>query len=109
MIRLLRGRFGHNLLRRGEIVTLDFDYEAELVKRGIANYVNETDSETSTTYLSEFQLEKIKSKKKLMDYAESIGLLTLDEGTTLKQMVEMILDYQEENKEGFLVESEGNV
>lgn len=101
MIKIIRGKYGPKLLGPGTILNLDASDEQRLVKSNIAEYVLDAsddtineDSEVDVKSMEE--LQKIRAKKELINYAESIGFHDLDEKTSRKDMIEAILNYQEE-------------
>lgn len=97
MIKIIQGRFGKKLLGKGEVVQLDEAYEEELIKKGFAIKVEDMQEEKET-YLSEEQLKKINNKKKLVEYAESIGM-EIEEDWKVKELIANILNFQEEQQE----------
>ena len=59
------------------------------------------DSQDDATYLDEKKIRSIKSKKKLAEYAESIGL-ELSENQSMEKMQDEIINFIEEKEAGVL-------
>jgi hypothetical protein len=101
MIKLVRGRFGPKLLGPGSTLNLDEVTEQRLVSNKVAVFVGEdgTDDnnpDTESGIKTAGQIKKIKSKKGLVEYAESIGLHTLNEEMSKESLIDEIINYQEE-------------
>lgn len=102
MIKIIRGKYGPKLLGPGTILNLDASDESRLVKSNIAEYVVDESSDDTINEDSEIdlksmeELQKIRAKTGLINYAESIGFHDLDKETSRKDMIEAILNYQEE-------------
>ncbi|MDF2908366.1 MAG: hypothetical protein K0R34_3687 [Herbinix sp.] len=101
MIKLVRGRYGPKLLGPGSVLNLDEATEQRLVSRKVAVFIGEDDAEdhkedTGPIIKTAEQVKKIKSKKGLVKYAESIGLHTLNEGMSMESLIDEIMNYQEE-------------
>lgn len=103
MVKLVVGRYGPKLLGPGTILNLDVDTERRLVKKNIAIYVDCVDNygntEDKIEKKSVDELKKIRSKKDLIKYAESIGLHDLKEADSKDALFSAIANYQEENLE----------
>ena len=101
MIKLTRGRFGPKLLGPGSVLNLDEATEQRLVKGKVAVFVGEDNADDPKTdtdlgIKTVDQLKKIRSKKGLVKYAESIGLHTLNEEMSMESLIDEIMNYQEE-------------
>lgn len=106
MVELIAGRYGPKLLGPGSILNLDAKDEQRLVDRKVAVYIDRnTSSEESTkTHVSNDKLplktiadiKKIKSKKELVMYANSIGLQSINEALKKEDIINTIINYQEE-------------
>lgn len=110
MIQIISGKYGPKLLGPGSVVSLDDATEQRLVDRKVAVFINKTNDESNSgssiltdnatkeniTVLSEDEIKKIKSKKELIKYAESIGLHDLKETDPKDTLIDAIVNYQEE-------------
>lgn len=97
MIQIIRGQAGEN--KKGDIVSLSKAVEERLINLGMAREMSESDISTGKeAFLDESELKKIRSKKEMMKYAQSIGC-ELDENDTLKDMLAAVLNFQEEKEE----------
>lgn len=128
MIKLIRGKYGPKLLCAGAVITMDEASEKRLVDRKVAVYVNPITNENSCNNISEGdgnaslkengvtqeeiyqenititaktveELERMRSKKDIIEYAESIGLQGLSEDAKKDELIEAVLNYIEENFE----------
>jgi hypothetical protein len=110
MIKLIAGKFGPKLLGPGTILNLDSKDEKRLVDSKVAVYVNsgkqdsdedefEGNGSDDLELKTVEQLNKIRAKKDLIEYAESIGLHDLNEADSKESLVAAIVNYQEENFE----------
>lgn len=104
MIKIICGKYGPRSLGPGTTLNLDKKTEARLVNRGVAVYLNEPNSGSDDSVegggiklKTEDELKKLKSKKELIKYAESIGQHDLEESNSKEKLISAILDYQEEN------------
>lgn len=107
MIEIIRGKYGPKLLGPGTTLNLDDETEKRLVATGIAAYVSQSDDKQSSTdaektaivIKSPEEVKKLKSKKDIISYAESIGLHDLDDSQPKDFLIDSILNYMEENFE----------
>jgi len=107
MIKLISGKYGPKLLGPGSILNLSEEDEKRLVNRKVAVYINSETNKDETNkdetdeikYLSVEELNKIRSKKELIKYAEKVGLHDLDENEPKDSLVDAIVNYLEENFE----------
>lgn len=105
MIKLISGKYGPKLLGPGSVLNLSTEDEKRLVDRKVAVYINtdsndeENDDTEQFEYKSIEELNKIRSKKDLIKYAEKVGLHDLDENYTKDSLVVAIANYLEENFE----------
>lgn len=104
MIKLTAGKYGPKLLGPGTVLNLDVDTEERMVERKVAVYINsdgknvdnDNSSDMQIMPLSIEQLNKMKSKKELIKYAESVGLHDLNEADKKETLVDAIANYLEE-------------
>nr|DAL67983.1 MAG TPA: hypothetical protein [Caudoviricetes sp.] len=123
MIKIIRGKYGQKLSPAGTILSLSDAEEQRLVKRGVAVFVSENESKAQyqdsfTPVLHETEsseenveaedkidiwpeekIRKLSSKKKIVEYAQSIGLLDLDETMSKDDLIDEVLNYIGENYE----------
>lgn len=101
MIRIVSGRYGPKLLGPGSVLSLDSCTEERLVKTKIAEYIenknDDQDNGSDIVFKTIEELQKVNSKKKLINYAESIGLHDLDESEPKDYLVNTIANFIEEN------------
>lgn len=104
MIKLIAGKYGPRLLGPGTVLNLDEAEEERLVKRKVAVYIGNDEStdgdgndKDELKILTVDQLNKFKSKKELIKYAESVGLHDLQEADKKESLVDAIANYLEEN------------
>lgn len=100
MVKIIRGKAGSAV--KGDVVQLSEDVEKRLIHLGMAKEVTEEQMSDSDILpepgcLTQEELKKIRSKKDMMNYAASIGC-ELDEGMSLKEMLNAVLNHQEENE-----------
>lgn len=110
MIEIIAGKYGPKLLGPGTKLNLDEAVEKRLVNGKVAIYINalkdnvlddaEDDTEEPKVEIKSLeQLQKIRSKKELIQYAESVGLHDLLESDSKDSLVDAIANYLEENFE----------
>lgn len=124
MIKIIRGKYGQKLSPAGAILSLSDAEEQRLVKRNVAVFVSKSESkaqykdsytpelhETENSKESveadedkvdiwpEEKIRKLSSKKKIIEYANSIGLLDLDDTMGKEYLVIEVLNYIGENYE----------
>lgn len=105
MIKLISGKYGPKLLGPGSVLNLSTEDEKRLVDRKVAVYINtdsndeKIDENEQLEYKSIEELNKIRSKKDLIKYAEKVGLHDLDENDKKDSLVVAIANYLEENFE----------
>jgi hypothetical protein len=104
MIRLIAGKYGPKLLGPGTVLTLEKVDEQRLVDRKVAVFIDasEKDNKVVTDNVKPIkktaaEIKKLKSKKELIKYAESIGLHSLEETLSKEALIDDIINYQEEN------------
>lgn len=102
MIKIIHGTFGKKLLKKGDTIQLEKEYEEELVKKGFAIKIEDM-QEKKRIYLTEEQLTKMNNRNKLTEYAESIGMETKD-NWKVKELLVNILNFQEEKQELVAIE-----
>ncbi len=102
MIKIIAGRYGPGLLGPGTILNLDDATEQRMVDRKVAEYIDNSDLGTTSQnnnaliLKTDDMIKKIKAKKDLIIYAESIGLHGLEEALSKDALVDAIINYQEE-------------
>jgi len=120
MVKIVNGFYGPKLLGPGTVLNLSEADEKRLTKTGVAVYCNcktvsqkmrESNGNTNQENItvdneeveieikSEEELNKMRSKKELIEYAESIGCNGLDEDVRKDEIIAIILNYIEENYE----------
>lgn len=119
MIKIVRGKYGPQMHCAGSVISLDEASEKRLVERKVAIYVeqdrvsdtcigknitsesiNQDDKVNTNLEIdakSEEELNKMRSKKEIIDYANSIGLEGLNEELKKDELVNSIINYIEEN------------
>lgn len=105
MIRIISGRYGPKLLGPGTVLNLDPSKEEILVKKKIAVYVGEigetdTDDGKEAPFKTFEELKRMRTKKELIEYAQSIGLHTLEEEDKKEVLIDAIANYIEEHLTG---------
>lgn len=100
MVKMIRGMAGSAV--KGDMVQFPEEVEARLIDLGMAKEVTEEEMSASDispepVYLTEKELRKIRSKKDMISYGASIGC-ELDAEMNLKDMLNAVLNYQEENE-----------
>nr|WP_295681143.1 hypothetical protein [uncultured Lachnoclostridium sp.]DAD78555.1 MAG TPA: hypothetical protein [Caudovirales sp. ctCiv1] len=124
MIKIIRGKYGNKLIPAGTILSLSAPEEQRLVNRKVAVFVcgnddthlqksgiaavnekvdvSDEDIETTKNEVEiwpEEKIRKLSSKKKIIEYAQSIGLVDLDETMGKDDLVDEVLNYIDENYE----------
>ena len=105
MIKIIAGKYGPELQGIGTVLNLDADTEQRMVDRKVAVYINSKgvvvdqnkDGVNDKIILKTAdELKKIRSKKELIAYAQSIGLHSLEEALSKEALTDEIMNYQEE-------------